>query len=332
MLNAIQKRFRNFLSKKEKIKAEELFNIAIRIFRSLKGKDSGFVLELLSVVLEEEIQKRKDSSYVLMSLMNDCSRFEFQDSFKRKDRVFIDDQHFDIDDYYNKEWKPNPFLDDGLVVKQSRRGNDLISFLVNLIGKTNEIVDCFNKEVKEICLKDIGLNKKQIKELQRKGILMRNRFGDRIEANGVLKEISNESVSYDCVSMKVFSSFLWEDYEEGIDIALPKTLETFFYCIKKEYKKLNKKKKLIFNHGMGGVVSLTISYDEKKKDLFLSPVETILLFYFQEKNVWDVKDLNVHIKEPFLQKALFVLKQQNLIISENNSLYYLNQSLFLLKK
>eukprot|EP00917_Polyrhabdina_sp_WS-2016_P021912 GHVP01047470.1.p1 GENE.GHVP01047470.1~~GHVP01047470.1.p1 ORF type:complete len:421 (+),score=67.00 GHVP01047470.1:1729-2991(+) len=146
---------------------------------------------------------------------------------------------------------------------------------------------------------------------------------------GYIKDFENDRIYYNKknikVSTKILSSYLWENYEEMIEIKLPNEIENILNNINKVEKNYHKNtwKKHKWNHYIGGAVIIDLKINNIKKEFVLNPIQVILLYYFNNKNTWNIKELEYYIDRSMLENELNVLIEKGLIINNGDYIYTL---------
>ncbi|OIR57893.1 MAG: anaphase-promoting complex subunit 2-related protein [Amphiamblys sp. WSBS2006] len=324
----VMKRFEQWLKGAER-STEEVFSIAVRIFRRLKDRDrDGVVLECISQVLEKNIKEREDSVSVLTNMLHDDKQLEIVESFENKRKVFLDDPDVDIEEYYNRKWSPCGKEFQRVLPRQSRRSGDLVTLLVNIVGGIDGVVQELNQTIRERVLQkelesvcgDSGRKACEMSYWKKKVGQLRSKFGgDRIDAEGVLSDFTTKRVHSAkkgvSVSARVLSSHLWGDYEDLPPATVPETLGGVLSPCQLEYSKRTPPKRFEWNHYLGGSVKMSVKQRSGEREVELTPTETVVLFYFQEKKTLALDEVSGKMDSDFLSAALERLIEAGLVAS-----------------
>ncbi|KAK9701972.1 Anaphase-promoting complex subunit 2 [Basidiobolus ranarum] len=260
----------------------------------------GVLMQMIVDPIRKYLRCREDTIRCIISDLVDDTKNELLEELEQGDGIIIHASDDEDDDFSNMNWVPDP-IDAGPNFKSARSRNaDIISMLVNIYDTRDVFVKEFQtlladrllsvqeydteREVRHLELLKLRFGEVSLQscEVMIKDITDSKRVDHAIHADGRF----NENIS---THATILSRLFWPNFRSE-DVYLPTQFTEQLSAYESTFEKLKPSRKLIWLNHLG-TVDLELELKDRTLSLNVSPAHAAIIWYFQEKDTWDLSEL-----------------------------------------
>lgn len=231
-----------------------------------------------------------------------------------------------------EDWVPDPVDADPGKSSSKRRSSDIISLLVSIYGSKDLFINEYRSLLADRLLHHFSFSpEREIRNVE----LLKLRFGEapmhfcevmlkdmadsrRINAN--IREEDEKRPAEEQPPFGVYavilSSEFWPPFkDEKLEVPEEVKVALDAYC--KKYEKLKAMRTLSWKHTLG-LVTMDVELADRTLSVAVTPVQAVILLYFQDQASWTLEELSKVVKMPvaLLRRRLAVWLQQGVLREE----------------
>lgn len=231
-----------------------------------------------------------------------------------------------------EDWVPDPVDADPGKSSSKRRSSDIISLLVSIYGSKDLFINEYRSLLADRLLHHLSFSpEREIRNVE----LLKLRFGEapmhfcevmlkdmadsrRINAN--IREEDEKRPAEEQPPFSVYavilSSEFWPPFKDE-KLEVPEDIRAALEVYCKKYEKLKAMRTLSWKHTLG-LVTMDVELADRTLSVAVTPVQAVILLYFQDQAVWSLEELSKVVKMPvaLLRRRLAVWLQQGVLREE----------------
>ncbi|XP_058158763.1 anaphase-promoting complex subunit 2 [Dasypus novemcinctus] len=311
----------------------DIITLYISAIKALRVLDSSMViLEVACEPVRRYLRTREDTvRQIVAGLTGDSDGTgDLAAELSRTDPASLETGQDSEDDSGEPEdWVPDPVDADPGKSSSKRRSSDIISLLVSIYGSKDLFIHEYRSLLADRLLHQFSFSpEREIRNVE----LLKLRFGDapmhfcevmlkdmadsrRINAN--IREEDEKRPAEEQPPFGVYavilSSEFWPPFkDEKLEVpeAIREALEA--YC--RKYEKLKAMRTLSWKHTLG-LVTMDVELTDRTLSVAVTPVQAVVLLYFQDQACWSLEELSKVVKMPvaLLRRRMAVWLQQGVL-------------------
>ncbi|XP_045417936.1 anaphase-promoting complex subunit 2 isoform X3 [Lemur catta] len=236
-----------------------------------------------------------------------------------------------------EDWVPDPVDADPGKSSSKRRSSDIISLLVSIYGSKDLFINEYRSLLADRLLHQFSfsperhLSSREIRNVE----LLKLRFGEapmhfcevmlkdmadsrRINAN--IREEDEKRPAEEQPPFGVYavilSSEFWPPFKDE-KLEVPEDIRAALDTYCKKYEKLKAMRTLSWKHTLG-LVTMDVELADRTLSVAVTPVQAVVLLYFQDQASWTLEELSKVVKMPvaLLRRRMSVWLQQGVLREE----------------
>ncbi|EDL08226.1 anaphase promoting complex subunit 2 [Mus musculus] len=231
-----------------------------------------------------------------------------------------------------EDWVPDPVDADPVKSSSKRRSSDIISLLVSIYGSKDLFINEYRSLLADRLLHQFSFSpEREIRNVE----LLKLRFGEapmhfcevmlkdmadsrRINAN-IREEDEKRPVEEQPpfgVYAVILSSEFWPPFKDE-KLEVPEDIRAALDVYCKKYEKLKAMRTLSWKHTLG-LVTMDVELADRTLSVAVTPVQAVVLLYFQNQASWTLEELSKVVKMPvaLLRRRMSVWLQQGVLREE----------------
>ncbi|XP_051022411.1 anaphase-promoting complex subunit 2 isoform X2 [Acomys russatus] len=231
-----------------------------------------------------------------------------------------------------EDWVPDPVDADPGKSSSKRRSSDIISLLVSIYGSKDLFINEYRSLLADRLLHQFSFSpEREIRNVE----LLKLRFGEapmhfcevmlkdmadsrRINAN-IREEDEKRPVEEQPpfgVYAVILSSEFWPPFKDE-KLEVPEDIRAALDVYCKKYEKLKAMRTLSWKHTLG-LVTMDVELADRTLSVAVTPVQAVVLLYFQDQASWTLEELSKVVKMPvaLLRRRMSVWLQQGVLREE----------------
>ncbi|XP_055456150.1 anaphase-promoting complex subunit 2 isoform X1 [Psammomys obesus] len=231
-----------------------------------------------------------------------------------------------------EDWVPDPVDADPGKSSSKRRSSDIISLLVSIYGTKDLFINEYRSLLADRLLHQFSFSpEREIRNVE----LLKLRFGEapmhfcevmlkdmadsrRINAN-IREEDEKRPVEEQPpfgVYAVILSSEFWPPFKDE-KLEVPEDIRAALDVYCKKYEKLKAMRTLSWKHTLG-LVTMDVELADRTLSVAVTPVQAVVLLYFQDQASWTLEELSKVVKMPvaLLRRRMSVWLQQGVLREE----------------
>ncbi|XP_025843751.2 anaphase-promoting complex subunit 2 [Vulpes vulpes] len=231
-----------------------------------------------------------------------------------------------------EDWVPDPVDADPGKSSSKRRSSDIISLLVSIYGSKDLFINEYRSLLADRLLHQFSFSpEREIRNVE----LLKLRFGEapmhfcevmlkdmadsrRINAN--IREEDEKRPAEEQPPFGVYavilSSEFWPPFKDE-KLEVPEDIREALEVYCKKYEKLKAMRTLSWKHTLG-LVTMDVELADRTLSVAVTPVQAVVLLYFQDQATWTLEELSKVVKMPvaLLRRRMSVWLQQGVLREE----------------
>ncbi|XP_055397637.1 anaphase-promoting complex subunit 2 isoform X2 [Bubalus kerabau] len=231
-----------------------------------------------------------------------------------------------------EDWVPDPVDADPGKSSSKRRSSDIISLLVSIYGSKDLFINEYRSLLADRLLHQFSFSpEREIRNVE----LLKLRFGEapmhfcevmlkdmadsrRINAN--IREEDEKRPAEEQPPFGVYavilSSEFWPPFKDE-KLEVPEDIREALEVYCRKYEKLKAMRTLSWKHTLG-LVTMDVELADRTLSVAVTPVQAVVLLYFQDQASWGLEELSEAVKMPaaLLRRRLSVWLQQGVLREE----------------
>uniref|UniRef100_A0A0D9RVE1 Anaphase-promoting complex subunit 2 n=1 Tax=Chlorocebus sabaeus TaxID=60711 RepID=A0A0D9RVE1_CHLSB len=231
-----------------------------------------------------------------------------------------------------EDWVPDPVDADPGKSSSKRRSSDIISLLVSIYGSKDLFINEYRSLLADRLLHQFSFSpEREIRNVE----LLKLRFGEapmhfcevmlkdmadsrRINAN--IREEDEKRPAEEQPPFGVYavilSSEFWPPFKDE-KLEVPEDIRAALEAYCKKYEQLKAMRTLSWKHTLG-LVTMDVELADRTLSVAVTPVQAVILLYFQDQASWTLEELSKAVKMPvaLLRRRMSVWLQQGVLREE----------------
>ncbi|XP_036756656.2 anaphase-promoting complex subunit 2 isoform X2 [Manis pentadactyla] len=231
-----------------------------------------------------------------------------------------------------EDWVPDPVDADPGKSSSKRRSSDIISLLVSIYGSKDLFINEYRSLLADRLLHQFSFSpEREIRNVE----LLKLRFGEapmhfcevmlkdmadsrRINAN--IREEDEKRPAEEQPPFGVYavilSSEFWPPFKDE-KLEVPEDIREALEAYCRKYEKLKAMRTLSWKHTLG-LVTMDVELADRTLSVAVTPVQAVVLLYFQDQASWTLEELSKVVKMPvaLLRRRMSVWLQQGVLREE----------------
>uniref|UniRef100_A0A2K5X2F5 Anaphase-promoting complex subunit 2 n=1 Tax=Macaca fascicularis TaxID=9541 RepID=A0A2K5X2F5_MACFA len=231
-----------------------------------------------------------------------------------------------------EDWVPDPVDADPGKSSSKRRSSDIISLLVSIYGSKDLFINEYRSLLADRLLHQLSFSpEREIRNVE----LLKLRFGEapmhfcevmlkdmadsrRINAN--IREEDEKRPAEEQPPFGVYavilSSEFWPPFKDE-KLEVPEDIRAALEAYCKKYEQLKAMRTLSWKHTLG-LVTMDVELADRTLSVAVTPVQAVILLYFQDQASWTLEELSKAVKMPvaLLRRRMSVWLQQGVLREE----------------
>ncbi|XP_037945697.1 anaphase-promoting complex subunit 2-like [Teleopsis dalmanni] len=284
---------------------------AIKAIRYLDS--SGVILETVTAPIKEYLRKRNDTVRRVVTGLTEEGPSDLSEELTKSETLKNKPGLDAADEASNWEsWAPDPVSVDQTTSLQStniNRSADIISMIVDIYGSKELFMNEYRNLMADRLLTQLNfVADKEIRNLE----LLKIRFGENLlhSCEVMLRDVSDskrinshiqsdkdyiDNKSFDIATLIISAQF-WPCFNKE-SLELPEEIENEFIKFTKSYEAYKGNRTLNWRT-VTGRVQIEIEISGKTVEMTVSPTQAVIIYHFQDRNIWTLDELSSVIKVP----------------------------------
>ncbi|EQC42222.1 hypothetical protein, variant [Saprolegnia diclina VS20] len=267
-----------------------LYTRMIKTFRILDQR--GVLLEGVSGLIDEYLQKRKDTIRCIVASLTDDEHGDLFEELRRDGLVDTTAESDDDEEGDPETWQPDPIEADPKKTARSRAHDDILSILVNIYGSKELFVNEYRLMLADRLLVNRDYNTdRDLRTLE----LLKLRFGDEsLQPCDIMVKDVEESKRVQAnvasiVDATIVSQHFWPPFQAE-DVVLHKQLSDAIEAYRASYHVLKNPRTLEWMPSLGSV-DLELELNGHHAPFTCSSIQASILLHFETQESWTMSDL-----------------------------------------
>ncbi|XP_035222589.1 anaphase-promoting complex subunit 2-like [Stegodyphus dumicola] len=321
------------------VNTSDILTAYISAIKALRVLDhTGVVLQVVSEPVCKYLRSREDTVRCIISSLREDSCGELACELMKGVPLKLEDTYQsdeEVDDW--EKWCPDPVDVDPTKTSESQRSSDIIGILVNIYGSKELFVNEYRSLLADRLLTTFSYNtEREIRYLE----LLKLRFGEsqlhfcevmlkdiadskRINTHLNSEEVKNREQWDFPMNAMILSAQFWPSFKEE-KLRLPEHIWQNLKKYTTEFEALKGNRTLVWKPHLG-TVDLEIELKGKTLNVSVSPVHATILWHFQEKSRWTIKELSteMHMQASALRRKITLWQSHGILHEEESDVFVL---------